>query len=93
MNEQNQEWLKQQVESGKYASVDEVMEKARHLMEEREQGIAEELADIDAKLEIAAEQSRNGQYTEYDEAGLEELKERIKREGRERKAARNQHPD
>jgi len=92
MNEQNQEWLKQQVESGKYASIDEVMEKARHLIEEQDQAWAEELADINAKLEIAAEQSRNGQYTVYDDAGLEGLKERIKREGRERKATRNQHP-
>ena len=67
INEQNQEWLKQQVESGKYASIDEVMEKARQLLDERDEALAEELADIQAKLDIAAEQSRNGQLKSADE--------------------------
>ncbi len=43
INEQNQEWLRQQVESGKYGSIDEVMEKALRLLEEHDQALTEEL--------------------------------------------------
>ena len=88
----HEEQIKRKVESGKYGSPDEVLDKALAALEDREQALAEEFVDIEAKLAIADEQSKNGQYTVYDEAGLEDLKERIKRNGRERKEARSQHP-
>jgi putative addiction module CopG family antidote len=85
INQQNQEHIRRKVESGRYKTPDDVLAKALALLDERDDA----LADIQAKLDEAAGQSRNGQYTIYDEEGLRELKERIKREGRERNAARN----
>ena len=88
----HEDQIKRKVESGKYGSPDDVLDKALQALDDREQALAEEFAEIEARLAIADEESKNGRYTVYDEAGLEELKERIKQEGRERKASRNQHP-
>ena len=63
INDQNQEWLKEKVESGKYASADEVLEKAREALDEREQALAEELADLREKVRIGTEQADAGQLT------------------------------
>ena len=35
INEQNQEWIKRKIESGEFASADEVLEKALEALEER----------------------------------------------------------
>ena len=63
INRQNQEWLKEKVESGKYASADEVLEKAREALDEREQALSEELADLREKVRIGTEQADAGQLT------------------------------
>ena len=63
INEQNQEWLRQQVESGKYGSIDEVMEKALRLLEEHDQALIEELTSLQAQVKKSTEQADNGQLT------------------------------
>ena len=90
LNEQNQEHIRRKVESGSYGSPDDVIARALELLDECDDELARELADIRVKVSEGIDQLRNGQYTVYDERGLEELKERIKREGRMRRTERNQ---
>lgn len=93
-NEQNLERVKQKVESGQYGSPDDVLAKALALLDESDAALAEELADIRAKLDVAAKQSKNGQYTTYTSETLHELFEDVKRRGRERRAVHDaKHAD
>jgi antitoxin ParD1/3/4 len=71
INERNQEWLKQQVDSGKYPSADAVLEEARRVLEERDQALAEELADIHEKVRIGTAQADAGQLIPADEVFAE----------------------
>ena len=71
INEQNQERIKRKVESGKYGSPDEVLDKALKALDEREQALAEEFAEIEARLAIADEQIKNGQLIPADEVFAE----------------------
>lgn len=90
INEQNQEHIRRKIESGQYKSPDDVIARALALLEEHDEELGRELAELRGKLEFGTEQLRNGQFTVYDNEGLNELKERIKREGRERRSVRSQ---
>ena len=89
INEQNSEWLRQKVESGKFASADEVLELARELFDERDEALAKELEDVRRSIDIGIQQLSNGEYTEYTDETLHELFDDIRRRGRERLAAEN----
>jgi hypothetical protein len=93
-NERNLEHVKRKVESGRYDTPDDVLAKALSLLDERDEALSEELADVRAKIEEASEQSKNGRYTIYTDETLHELFEDVKRRGRERRARRNaEHAD
>ena len=72
-----------------YGSVDDVVEKALELLDEFDAELAQELADVRVKVQEGIDEIRRGEYTEYDEEGLHELMEDVKRRGRERRAARS----
>ena len=90
LNEKNQEHIRWKVESGAYGSPDDVIARALELLDEHDKELARELADLRAKVGEGIDQLRSGQYAVYDEQGLEELKGRIKGEGRVRRAERHQ---
>ena len=90
ISEGNQKRIESKLKSGLYGSADDVVEKALELLDEFDAELAQELADVRVKVQEGIDEIRRGEYTEYDDKGLNELKERIKREGRERRAARQQ---
>lgn len=63
INEQNQERIRRKVESGKFTSVDEVLDEALTALEDREQALAEELADMHEKVRRSTEQADKDQLT------------------------------
>ena len=52
INEQNQERIRRKVESGKYSSVDDVLANALALLDERDDDLESELADMHEKVRI-----------------------------------------
>jgi Arc/MetJ-type ribon-helix-helix transcriptional regulator len=74
-------WLEERVRSGLYRSPEEVLASAMQALE---------LFEIQQKVSAGLEQIERGEGREYDDDGLEALKERIKRQGRERLAARRE---
>ena len=66
--------------------------KALELLDESDEALAREIAEVRAKVQEGIDQLKSGNYTEYDEEGLQELRERIKRQGLERLAARDAAP-
>lgn len=79
ISQHHEEQIMQKVESGKYGSPDEVLDKALQALEDREQALAEEFAEIDAKLAIADEQIRKGQLKPASEVFDRLLKRNAKR--------------
>jgi putative addiction module CopG family antidote len=61
ISEQIHERIRRKVDSGKYSSPDEVLEKALESLDEREEALAEEFAEIEARLAVADEQIAKGQ--------------------------------
>jgi putative addiction module CopG family antidote len=90
LNEQNQEHIRRKLESGRYSSPDDVIARALKLLDEHDEELARELAEVRAKVGEGVDQLRNGRYTVYDQDGLEELKGRIKRQGSERSKGQDQ---
>jgi len=75
ISQHHEEQIKRRVESGKYGSPDEVLDKALAALEDREQALAEEFAEIEAKLAIADEQIKNGELIPASEV-FDELRQR-----------------
>ena len=71
----HEEQIMRKVESDKYGSPDEVLDKALAALEDSEQALAEEFAEIEAKLTIADEQIKNGQLIPASEV-FDELRQR-----------------
>ena len=74
-------WVEEKLASGLYGSAEEVLSRAMQALE---------LFEIQQKIDVGVEEIERGEGREYDDAGLEELRERIKRRGRERLAARQE---
>lgn len=87
ISERNHKWLKKMIESGMFASVDEVLDQARELFDDTH----EYMADLRAKVQEGLEALERGDYVTYTDENLRELAEDIKRKGRERLKARNRN--
>jgi putative addiction module CopG family antidote len=72
------QFVKAEVASGAFPSEEQVVIRSVQLLRERKEAIERLRADIRA----AEEQIERGEYTEYDQEGLRELFDEIKREGR-----------
>ena len=60
-NEQNEERIKHKVESGRYPSVDDVIAKALELLDEHDEELERELADMHDRVRRGTEQADAGQ--------------------------------
>lgn len=72
--------IKHKIESGEYESEDAVVAEALELLDWRD-------AEIKRQVSIGLEQLENGQATQYDDDGLKDLMDGVKKRGRERLAA------
>jgi putative addiction module CopG family antidote len=75
ISEQHQDHIKRKVESGDYGSYDEVIGKALELLDERDQALADELADMHEKVRRSTKQSDSGQLISANEV-FDELRKR-----------------
>ncbi len=78
------EFVQQELQTGKYTSEDELICDALRLLRELERKREQLKADI----QVGLDQLDRGEYTEYDDQGLDDLFERIKTEGRKKLAAK-----
>ena len=60
ISEQNQERIRRKVESGMYSSADDVLGSALALLEERDDDLESELADMRRKVRRGLEESKAG---------------------------------
>ena len=87
INEQNQEHIKQKVDSGHYSSQDEVMDTALRLLDERDKYLEE----LSAKVNEGIDQIERGEYVEYTDDNLHEQFEEIETEALHELEARRNH--
>lgn len=80
INEHNQEHIRRKLEAGQYGSPDDVIAKALSLLDEHDESLAEELADVRAKVQEGAEQLERGDYVDCTDETLDQLLEEIERE-------------
>lgn len=69
INEQNEELIKQKVESGHYSSPDEVMDTALRLLDARDK----KLDALRKDVQLGLEQIERGEYVEYKDETLDQL--------------------
>ena len=60
ISEQNQERIRRKVQSGVYSSADEVLADALTLLDERDDDLESELADVREKVRTGLEESKAG---------------------------------
>ena len=60
ISDQNQERIRRKVESGAYSSADDVLAKALTLLDERDDDLDSELADMREKVRMGLEESKAG---------------------------------
>ena len=89
MSEQNQERIRRKVESGLYASVDEVVENALALQDEYDAELEAELSDLRESLRRSAAQSEAGLGVPGKEV-FDELRRRNAEMVRERRRAESE---
>ena len=77
------DFIRQTVESGRFANVEDAVREAVRLLEQREHEIAELRALVDEGLADL----ENGEYVDYTDETLPEMIEDIRREARESHAA------
>ncbi len=63
INEQNQDRIRRKIESGKYGSPDDVVAQALKLLDDYDEGLERELADMRAKVQKGTEQADAGKLT------------------------------
>ncbi len=63
INEQNQDRIRRKIESGKYGSPDDVVAQALKLLDDYDEGLERELADMRAKVQKGTEQADAGNLT------------------------------
>jgi antitoxin ParD1/3/4 len=81
-----EQFVRQQIESGRYLCEYEVILEGLHLLREREELDRIRLEALRKGIAIGIEQIERGEYTEYDEAGLQGMLQRICATGRQRLA-------
>lgn len=80
---EQESFIRHAVESGRSGNAQEAVQQALDHWVERQRNLIDLLNALDeAEYDFA-----NGKYTEYDDQGLLDLAEQIKREGRMRRAA------
>ena len=75
ISEQHEEQIKRKVESGIYGSPDDVIAKALELLDEHDDELERELADMRLKVKISTEQADAGQLIPASEV-FDELRRR-----------------
>ena len=75
ISEQHEEQIKRKVESGIYGSPDDVIAKALELLDEHDEELERELADMRLKVKIGTEQADAGQLIPASEV-FDELRRR-----------------
>ncbi len=75
INEQNQERIRRKLAVGKYRSPDEVIAKALELLDERDEELERELADMRAKVQRGTEQADANELIPASDV-FEELRQR-----------------
>lgn len=75
INNRNQDHIRRKVESGKYGSPDEVIAKALELLDESDEALARELADVREKVRKGTEQADAGDLIPASEV-FKELRQR-----------------
>ncbi|MCI0438506.1 MAG: type II toxin-antitoxin system ParD family antitoxin [Chloroflexi bacterium] len=85
MPPQFEKLVKDKVESGQYASAEEVFAEAMRLLEWRDK----KLAALREDVRIGIEQLERGEYTEYTDETLHELFDEISERGRKWLKSRN----
>lgn len=75
MNERNVERIQSKVDSGRYSSVDDVLDSALGLLDERDQALERELAEMHESVRRGTEQADAGQVVPASEV-FEELRRR-----------------
>jgi putative addiction module CopG family antidote len=80
-----EQFVEQELASGKYASRDELVTEAVRLLRERER----RLKGLREKILPALERLDRGEYTEYNEGSLRDLIDNVKVRGRARLAERH----
>ena len=75
ISEQHEEQIKRKVESGIYGSPDDVIAKALELLDEHDEELERELADMRLKVKISTEQADAGQLIPASEV-FDELRRR-----------------
>ena len=63
INEQNQDRIRRKIETGKYGSPDDVVAQALKLLDDYDEGLERELADMRAKVQKGTEQADAGKLT------------------------------
>ena len=63
INQQNQDHIQRKVESGKYGSPDDVVGKALKLLDESDEELEREMADMRAKVQKGTGQADAGKLT------------------------------
>jgi putative addiction module CopG family antidote len=79
ISEQNEERIKRKIESGRYPSIDDVIAKALELLDEHDEDLERELADMHDKVRKGTEQADAGQL-----APASEVFDRLLRRNAER---------
>lgn len=74
------------IADGRYSSASDMICEGLRLLQERDESRDERLAALRKEIQLGLDQLNRGEAAEYDEAGLNELFEQIKRRGRERLA-------
>ena len=73
ISQQHVDHIRRKVESGTYQSPDAVMAKALGLLDEHDESLAEEFADLRVRVQEGIAALRNGDCTEYTDDNLHEL--------------------
>jgi antitoxin ParD1/3/4 len=79
-----EEYVTTKVASGRYHSSGEVVQEGLRLLEEQDLLRQGRLSQLKREVQIGIDQVDRGEYTDYDEEGLDRLFEGIKQEGRAR---------
>lgn len=82
INSQNQEWIKRKVESGEFNSADDLIARAREMLDEYHE-------DLRARVQEGLDQLERGEHTDYTDETLHELFDDVSKRGREWLKSRN----